>query len=134
MEPEHAFSGCFPALMTPCSSTGVPVVVGTVAQNTAIAVEHARHAKANGAQGLMIIPRVLSRGISPARKVIQTVKDQLDQVRFIDFGMPDQTAGMIVQHTVIFNAIRSGDTEIAVEEMDMHLQEVCEKQLSTKEC
>lgn len=109
-------------------------MVGTVAKNTAIAVEQARHAKANGAQGLMIIPRVLSRGISPARKVIQTVKDQLDQVRFIDFGMPDQTAVMIVQHTVIFNAIRSGDTEIAVEEMDMHLQEVCEKQLSTKEC
>jgi DNA-binding GntR family transcriptional regulator len=77
---------------------------------------------------------VLSRGISPARKVIQTAKDQLDQVRFIDFGMPDQTAEMIVQHTVIFNAIRSGDTKIAVEEMDMHLQEVCEKQLSTKEC
>jgi DNA-binding GntR family transcriptional regulator len=48
--------------------------------------------------------------------------------------MPDQTAEMIVQHTVIFNAIRSGDTKIAVEEMDMHLQEVCEKQLSTKEC
>jgi 4-hydroxy-tetrahydrodipicolinate synthase len=45
---------------------GVPVVVGTGAQNTAIAVEHARHAKANGARGLMIIPRVLSRGISPA--------------------------------------------------------------------
>jgi DNA-binding GntR family transcriptional regulator len=77
---------------------------------------------------------VLSRGISPARKVIQTAKDQLDQVRFIDFGMPDQTAGMIVQDTLIFNAIRSGDTKIAVEEMDMHLQEVCEKQLSTKEC
>ena len=109
-------------------------MVGTGAQNTSIAVEHARHAKANGAQGLMIIPRVFSRGISPARKVFQTVKDQQDQVRFIDFGMPDQTAEMIVQDTVIFNAIRSGDTKISVEEMDMHLQEVCEKPLSAKEC
>jgi len=69
-----------------------------------------------------------------AWKVIQTVKDHLDRVRFSDFGMPDQTAEMIVQHTVIFNAIRSGDTKIAVEEMDMHLQDVCEKPLSTKEC
>ena len=56
MEQEHALSGCFPALMTPCSSTGAPVVVCTVAQNTAITLEHARHAKANGAQGLMNIP------------------------------------------------------------------------------
>lgn len=45
---------------------GVPVVVGTGAQNTKIAAEHAAHAKAVGAQGLMVIPRVLSRGASPA--------------------------------------------------------------------
>lgn len=45
---------------------GVPVVVGTGAQNTKIAAEHAAHAKEVGAQGLMVIPRVLSRGASPA--------------------------------------------------------------------
>ena len=44
----------------------VPVVVGTGAQSTARAVELARHARENGAAGLMIIPRVLSRGTSPA--------------------------------------------------------------------
>ena len=45
---------------------GIPVIVGTGAQNTNNAVSHATHAKASGAKGLMIIPRVLSRGTSPA--------------------------------------------------------------------
>jgi 4-hydroxy-tetrahydrodipicolinate synthase len=45
---------------------GVPVVVGTGAQNTRLAAEHAAHAQACGAAGLMVIPRLLSRGTSPA--------------------------------------------------------------------
>jgi dihydrodipicolinate synthase/N-acetylneuraminate lyase len=45
---------------------GLPVVVGTGAQNSEQAAELARHAKAKGARGLMIIPRVLSRGSSAA--------------------------------------------------------------------
>jgi 1-pyrroline-4-hydroxy-2-carboxylate deaminase len=45
---------------------GVPVVVGTGAQSPASARAHARHASAVGAQGLMVIPRVLSRGTSVA--------------------------------------------------------------------
>lgn len=43
---------------------GVPVVVGTGAQNPRIAADHAAHAKKVGAAGLMVIPRVLSRGSS----------------------------------------------------------------------
>jgi 4-hydroxy-tetrahydrodipicolinate synthase len=45
---------------------GVPVVVGTGAQNPRIAAAHAAHARKVGAAGLMVIPRVLSRGSSPA--------------------------------------------------------------------
>ncbi len=110
------FSGCIPALMTPCRSdrtpdfdalvrkgtelveagmravvycgsmgdwplltdaqrmegvarltaAGVPVVVGTGAVNTASAAAHAAHAQKVGAKGLMVIPRVLSRGSSAA--------------------------------------------------------------------
>lgn len=41
---------------------GVPVIAGTGAVNTASAVTHAAHAQKVGAQGLMVIPRVLSRG------------------------------------------------------------------------
>ncbi|GHC72483.1 dihydrodipicolinate synthase family protein [Limoniibacter endophyticus] len=41
---------------------GVPVIVGTGAVNTRLAVAHAAHAQKVGAQGLMVIPRVLSRG------------------------------------------------------------------------
>ena len=44
----------------------VPVVVGTGAQSPAAAVAHAAHAREVGAQGLMVIPRVLSRGTSIA--------------------------------------------------------------------
>lgn len=43
-------------------NAGVPVVVGTGAINTKSAVAHAAHAEKVGAAGLMVIPRVLSRG------------------------------------------------------------------------
>jgi dihydrodipicolinate synthase/N-acetylneuraminate lyase len=43
---------------------GIPVIVGTGAINSQSAVAHAAHAKKVGAQGLMVIPRVLSRGNS----------------------------------------------------------------------
>jgi 4-hydroxy-tetrahydrodipicolinate synthase len=46
------------------ASAGVPVVVGTGAQNPKIAAAHAAHAQQAGAAGLMVIPRVLSRGTS----------------------------------------------------------------------
>jgi dihydrodipicolinate synthase/N-acetylneuraminate lyase len=45
---------------------GVPVIVGTGAQSPARAVAFAEHARQVGAKGLMIIPRVLSRGSSAA--------------------------------------------------------------------
>ncbi|VVT34785.1 Dihydrodipicolinate synthase/N-acetylneuraminate lyase [Hoeflea sp. EC-HK425] len=108
------FTGCMPALMTPCKAdrtpdfdalvrkgkeliaagmsavvycgsmgdwplltdaqrmegverlvaAGIPTVVGTGAINSALAVAHAAHAAKVGAKGLMVIPRVLSRGSS----------------------------------------------------------------------
>ena len=45
---------------------GIPVVVGTGAVNSRSAVAHAAHAADAGAAGLMVIPRVLSRGSSVA--------------------------------------------------------------------
>jgi 1-pyrroline-4-hydroxy-2-carboxylate deaminase len=48
------------------AKAGVPVVVGTGAQNPALAAAHAAHAREVGAAGLMVIPRVLSRGTSVA--------------------------------------------------------------------
>lgn len=47
-------------------SAGVKVIVGTGAQNPARAAALAAHARKVKAAGLMIIPRVLSRGSSPA--------------------------------------------------------------------
>lgn len=47
-------------------AAGVPTIVGTGAVNSKEAVSHAAHAAKVGAQGLMVIPRVLSRGSSPA--------------------------------------------------------------------
>lgn len=43
---------------------GLPVIVGTGAVNSSLAVAHAAHARKVGAAGLMVIPRVLSRGAS----------------------------------------------------------------------
>ncbi|MEM9557216.1 MAG: dihydrodipicolinate synthase family protein [Acidobacteriota bacterium] len=47
-------------------AAGVPTVVGTGAQNPRRAAALAAHAAEVGAAGLMVIPRVLSRGTSPA--------------------------------------------------------------------
>lgn len=47
-------------------AAGIPVIVGTGAQNPRLAAEHAAHARKVNAAGLMVIPRVLSRGTSPA--------------------------------------------------------------------
>ena len=47
-------------------AAGLPVVVGTGAINTRSAVALAAHAQKVGAAGLMVIPRVLSRGSSVA--------------------------------------------------------------------
>lgn len=44
----------------------VPVIVGTGAQNPVRAARHAEHAQEVGAHGLMVIPRLLSRGTSAA--------------------------------------------------------------------
>ena len=111
---DNIFTGCIPALMTPCTpqrtpdfdalvakgrqlidagmsavvycgsmgdwpllteaerqegvarlvAAGVPTIVGTGAVNSREAVAHAAHAAKVGAHGLMVIPRVLSRGAS----------------------------------------------------------------------
>ncbi|MGY2291246.1 dihydrodipicolinate synthase family protein [Pseudomonas sp. SDO528_S397] len=113
---DNIFSGCMPALMTPCTpdrqpdfdalvakarelidigmsavvycgsmgdwpllteaqrqegvarlvAAGIPTIVGTGAVNSREAVSHAAHAAKVGAHGLMVIPRVLSRGASAA--------------------------------------------------------------------
>lgn len=54
---------------------GIPVVVGTGAINTKSAVAHAAHAEKVGAAGLMVIPRVLSRG-----SVIAAQKDHFKAI------------------------------------------------------
>ena len=46
------------------TAAGLPVVVGTGAINSKSAAAHAAHAQKVGAVGLMVIPRVLSRGSS----------------------------------------------------------------------
>lgn len=48
---------------------GIKTIVGTGAQNTRLAAAHAAHAREVGAHGLMVIPRVLSRGASPAAQL-----------------------------------------------------------------
>lgn len=45
-------------------AAGIPVIVGTGAVNSKAAAAHAAHAQKVGAAGLMVIPRVLSRGAS----------------------------------------------------------------------
>ncbi len=65
------------------SAAGVPVVVGTGAQNSRIAAAHAAHAREVGAAGLMVIPRVLSRGSSKAAQ-----KDHFSMILKAAKGLP----------------------------------------------
>ena len=64
-------------------AAGVPVIVGTGAQNTQRAAALAAHAKKCGAAGLMIIPRVLSRGTSAAAQ-----RDHFDAVLSAAVDLP----------------------------------------------
>ncbi len=134
------FSGCIPALMTPCNedrtpnydalvrkgkelieagmsavvycgSMGdwpllsdeermrgverlvearIPVVVGTGAMNTKSAAAHAAHAEKTGAQGLMVIPRVLSRGPSPdaQRAHFETILSAAPELPAVIYNSP----------------------------------------------
>ncbi len=65
------------------TAAGVPVIVCTGAQNTKRAAALAAHAKAHGAAGLMIIPRVLSRGSSVAAQ-----RAHFDAVLTAGAGLP----------------------------------------------
>ena len=69
---------------------GVPVVVGTGAQNTSRAAAHAAHARRVGASGLMIIPRLLSRGPSAAaqRAHFAAVLQAGDQLPAVIYNSP----------------------------------------------
>ena len=65
------------------TNAGIPVIVGTGAQNTLKSSIHSRHALGNGAKGLMIIPRVLSRGSSPAAQ-----KNHFESILEAGKGLP----------------------------------------------
>jgi 4-hydroxy-tetrahydrodipicolinate synthase len=65
------------------TNAGIPVIVGTGAQNTLKSSIHSRHALENGAIGLMIIPRVLSRGSSHAAQ-----KNHFESILEAGKGLP----------------------------------------------
>ncbi|MDP7583810.1 MAG: dihydrodipicolinate synthase family protein [SAR324 cluster bacterium] len=65
------------------TNADIPVIVGTGAQNTLKASLHSKHALENGAIGLMIIPRVLSRGSSPSAQ-----KNHFESILEAGKGLP----------------------------------------------
>ena len=69
---------------------GVPVVVGTGAQSSRQSVDHSAHAREVGAAGLMIIPRLLSRGTSPAaqRDHFSAILDAGDPLPSVIYNSP----------------------------------------------
>jgi 1-pyrroline-4-hydroxy-2-carboxylate deaminase len=136
----NIFTGCIPALMTPCHAdrtpdfdglvrkgrelvdagmsavvycgsmgdwplltdaqrmegverlvkAGLRVIVGTGAVNTKIAAEHAAHAQKVGAHGLMVIPRVLSRGtsVSAQRAHFKTILSAAPDLPAVIYNSP----------------------------------------------
>jgi 4-hydroxy-tetrahydrodipicolinate synthase len=71
-------------------AASLPVVVGTGAINTKSAVAHAAHAQKIGAAGLMVIPRVLSRGSSSVaqRNHFKAILDAAPDVPAVIYNSP----------------------------------------------
>ncbi len=71
-------------------AAGIPTIVGTGAVNSREAVAHAAHAAKVGAQGLMVIPRVLSRGASGvAQKAhFKAILDAAPQLPAVIYNSP----------------------------------------------
>jgi 1-pyrroline-4-hydroxy-2-carboxylate deaminase len=69
---------------------GLRVIVGTGAVNTKIAAEHAAHAQKVGAHGLMVIPRVLSRGtsVSAQRAHFKTILSAAPDLPAVIYNSP----------------------------------------------
>ena len=72
------------------TQAGIPVIVGTGAVNTASAVAHAAHAQQIGAKGLMVIPRVLSRGsvISAQKEHFKAILSAAPELPAVIYNSP----------------------------------------------
>ena len=70
--------------------------------------------------------RLLCQSISLPRawRMIQAIKGQLDRVRFMGLPQPGHADLMVRQHEAIFNAIRTGNADLAETEMRIHLQAI----------
>lgn len=72
--------------------------------------------------------RLLSESVSLPRawRVIQSVKGQLDRVRFV--SLPERGHGNLIrrQHAAILRAVKAGDADRAGREMQGHLDEIGE--------
>lgn len=63
-------------------------------------------------------------GLSKSWRVIQTVKLQMDRVRYLSLPDLGHLRALLVQHRSIVDAIESGDAELAGAAMALHLKEV----------
>jgi DNA-binding GntR family transcriptional regulator len=63
-------------------------------------------------------------GLSKSWRVIQTVKLQMDRVRYLSLPDPGHLNTLLSQHRAIFIAIEKGEAELASQAMSIHLQEV----------
>lgn len=63
-------------------------------------------------------------GLLKSWRVIQSVKLQMDRVRYLSLPEPGHLQMLLAQHRHILNAVEAGDVEAAGESMTAHLQEV----------
>lgn len=63
-------------------------------------------------------------GLSKSWRVIQSVKLQMDRVRYLSLPDLGHLRTLLIQHRSIVDAIEAGDTEKAGHSMALHLQEV----------
>lgn len=63
-------------------------------------------------------------GLSKSWRVIQSVKLQMDRVRYLSLPDPGHLRTLLAQHSAIVEAIGQGDAALAAQSMRAHLQEV----------
>ncbi|MCZ2721065.1 dihydrodipicolinate synthase family protein [Marinomonas sp. 15G1-11] len=102
-------------------NAGIPVMVGTGAINTKSAVAHAAHAEKVGAAGLMVIPRVLSRG--------SVISAQKDHFKAILNAAPSTPA--IIYNSPVYGFETRADVFFALREEHKNL--IGFKEFGTKE-
>ena len=66
----------------------------------------------------------MSAGREYAWRVTESIKAQMDRVRFLTYDFASPTPQLVAEHSKIVDAIEAGDADLAAKTMENHLREI----------